>query len=613
MPDAAVGRSSDGPAVPYEEMGASFLASQPPSLPTKKFAPDQDWSSAFSHLESRLNGMRNWRWSWWAYWAVLAEFFIPRRYKWFVVANTMIRGRPLNDSIIDSTGQLAVRICATGMYSGLTNPARPWFKIEPALPWSTIDVDGQEWLEDTQRRLYAVLHQSNFYQIMAQGFEDVTVFGSAPVIMYEDSEDVLRCYLPCAGEYFLGASSRLDVDTLYREFTLTVSQIVEQFSLENCSTEVQRLWETGGASLETEFVVCHAIEPNFPIQARGNGKSRKIDLLPPEFVFREYYWLKGRKADRPLSKRGFKERPFFVARWSTVSNDAYGRSPCMDALGDTKQIQLETKRKAEGIEKGVRPPMGADPELKNEPASILAGMITFVDSSNGRKGMWPLIQLAAQWIEVMTADIEKVAERINRALFVDAFMAITRMAGIQPRNELEISKRDLERLQVLGPFVDRFENEFGAPAIKRALAIMQRRRLLKPMPESLAQTPLKISYVSIMRVAQAAAEGIAMKDVMGVGGTMSAAAKAAGLPDPLRILDMDKIFRLYGESQGVPGSVMFTDQQVKENDAAAQAGKAQAQVLPTTMAGVQAAKIASETNIGGDSLLNAVLTGSARP
>jgi hypothetical protein len=593
----------------YEEMGASFLAAQPLTVSPRKYADEEAWNPTFVHLESRMNNLRNWRWTWWAHWAVLAEFFVPRRYKWFVVANNMNRGRPINDSIIDSTGQLAVRICATGMYSGLTNPSRPWFGLEPALPWMEIDAEGKEWLEDTQRRLATVLHQSNFYTIMAQAFEDVTVFGTAPVIMYEDSEDALRCYLPCAGEYFLGVSSRLDVDTLYREFTLTVLQIVEQFGLESCPKEVQTLWEQGGGSLDSEFVVAHAIEPNFPIKTRAKGTAKQLDILPAEFTYREIYWLKGRKSERPLSKRGFKERPFFVARWSTVSNDAYGRSPCMDALGDTKQIQQETFRKAEFIEKGVRPPMGADPELKNEPASIMPGMITYVSQDQGKKGFWPLIEVHAQWLQGLIQDIAGVSERINRALFVDAFMAITQMQGIQPRNEMEITKRDLEKLQVLGPFIDRFENEFAAPAIKRSLAIMERRRLLKPMPESIRRTPLKIAYVSIMRIAQAASEGVAMKDVLATAGSMSAAAKAAGLPDPMRILNLDKSIRMYAQSLDFPESAMFTEQQIEENNQAAQTGKAQAQVLPTTMAGVQAAKIASETPVGGDTLLSSILGG----
>lgn len=593
----------------YETMGPSMLAAQPLTIPPGKYRADENWDAVYFHLTSRMNGLRNWRWSWWAYWNVLAEFFIPRRHHWFITANTMSRGRPLNDAIIDSTGQLAVRICATGMYSGLTNPARPWFKLGPALPWMEIDAEGQAWMEDTEQRLYAILHESNFYETMAQAFEDVTVFGTAPIIMYEEAEDVIRCYLPCAGEYFLGAGARLTVDTLYREFTLNVIQIVDQFTLENCPPEVRNMWEIGGGSLETEFVVCHAIEPNTPIQARGKGRAHKVDFLPGDFTYREVYWLKGKKAQKPLSKRGFKECPFFVLRWSTVSNDAYGRSPCMDALGDTKQIQQETRRKAEFIEKGVRPPMGADPELKNEPASILPGMITYVAQETGKKGFWPLFEPQAQWLTGLVNDIATVGERINRALFVDVFMAITRMQGVQPRNELEITKRDLERLQVLGPFVHRWENEGADPALARLMAIAQRRRLLKPLPQSLKQVPLKFMYSSIMKLAQSSAEGVAIKDVLATGGSLSAAAKAAGLPDPLRTLNLDKSFRTYAKSQGFPESDFFTEDQVEENDQARAQGQAQAQVMPATMAGVQAAKIASDTQLGKPSLLSTLLGG----
>jgi hypothetical protein len=67
----------------------------------------------------------------------------------------------------------------------------------------------------------------------------------------------------------------------------------------------------------------------------------------------------------------------------------------MDALGDTKQVQLETLRKAEFIEKGVRPPMGADPALKNEPASIVPGNITYIGADGQKKGFWPLFEVAA--------------------------------------------------------------------------------------------------------------------------------------------------------------------------------------------------------------------------
>ena len=57
--------------------------------------------------------------------------------------------------------------------------------------------------------------------------------------------------------------------------------------------------------------------------------------------------------------------------------------------GESRRVQQETKRKAEGIERGVRPPMGADPELKNEPASILPWMITWVRCRAPWEGRMP--------------------------------------------------------------------------------------------------------------------------------------------------------------------------------------------------------------------------------
>jgi hypothetical protein len=298
-----------------------------------------------------------------------------------------------------------------------------------------------------------------------------------------------------------------------------------------------------------------------------------------------------------------------VARWSTVSNDPYGRSPCMDALGDNKQIQLETRRKAEFIDKGVRPPMGANVELKNEPSSIISGMITYMSTEGGKKGFWPLFEPQAQWLAGITADIDKVSARIERCLFVDVFMAITRMEGVQPRNELELTKRDLERLQQLGPFITLFENEFGNPFFERLLDIMTRRKILKPLPNSLKNVPLKIKYTSIMRLAQQSAEAVGMKDFFSTMGGLSSAAKAAGVPDPLRIVDLDKSARRFSDVTNFPIDCLFTDKEVVQHDKLRQQAMAQAQAPAQAMAGVTAAKTLSETNVGDSNNALAQLLG----
>ena len=189
----------------YEGMSADLLTEQPLTAPDKVDKMGSAWSTFFNYVEARLGGLRMWRYSWWSHWARLAEFFQPRRYHWLIVANRMSRGNPINDAIVDCTPTLALRICASGLWTGMTSPSRPWFAFETALPGIDVDQAGLAWLEDTQKKAYQVLAESNFYTVMAQAFEDVALFGTAPVIVYEDYYDLIRLYLPCAGEYYLAA------------------------------------------------------------------------------------------------------------------------------------------------------------------------------------------------------------------------------------------------------------------------------------------------------------------------------------------------------------------------------------------------------------------------
>ena len=613
MPQADVVAQSHAP---YEDMSPMVLAMAPLDLERKSDeVPLEWWGPLFSHLEIRLGILRSWRYAWWAHWSRLAQFFNPRRYHWVITANRMTRGSAINDAIIDSTGLQSLRTCAAGMWSGLTNPARDWLKLGIKAINYEPDADTKEWLEDTQQRVATVYHESNFYDIMAQAFEDTPLFGTAPLIQYEDHEDVVRFYLPCAGEYYLGCGARFDTNTLYREFTLTVLQIVEMFRLENCPEQVQKHFAEG--ALDLEYIVAHSIEPNFPVSSKSTGKGKqpqKLQILSTLFTYREVYWLKGIKCEKPLSKRGFQEKPFTAFIWSRVSNDPYGRSCCMDALGDNKQVQQETRRKGEFIDKGVRPPMGADAELKNEPLSIIPAGITFMNTQGGTqsKKFWPLFEPNAQWLAGITADIALINKRIETCLFVDVFMAITQMQGVQPRNELELTKRDLERLQKLGPVIELVEGAL-TEIVERTIKIMERRNLLKPMPKSMQGLPLKISFVNITQLAQKSAGAVAMKDFLTSAGELSEAALAAHLPSPLRKINLDKAIDKFAELGDVPMEIIYTDAEVQQHDQAAAQTMKQAQQPQNVAAMVDAAKSLSQTSTGPGTALSALTGGGGAP
>ena len=140
-------------------------------------------------------------------WADLAEFILPRRSIWLTQSagglpspNTMTRGMEINESIVDPTATFAARICSGGLMSGLASPSRPWFKIVPALKDFKLDASGREWVDSVEEAVYTVLARSNFYNSFAQECEDIVVYGTAVNIIYEDEQDVIRCYTPAIGE-----------------------------------------------------------------------------------------------------------------------------------------------------------------------------------------------------------------------------------------------------------------------------------------------------------------------------------------------------------------------------------------------------------------------------
>lgn len=229
-----------------------------------RVADDRLLIATEQHCTQRLESLRGFRLSWWANWAELASLFLPRRYRWFVTPNNYGRGSPINQRIVDETGVLAARVLYTGLLSGLTSPTKPWFMAALAGEEDLPEGPAQQWLATCTDRMLEVLAGTNFYPMWAQALHDLVVFGSSPMIQYEHPTKVVHFHVPCAGEYMFALSNDLEVDTLYREYTYTLSELVKEFGLENVSTS-SRVAYMSPSNLDQEVVVCHAMEPNLMI------------------------------------------------------------------------------------------------------------------------------------------------------------------------------------------------------------------------------------------------------------------------------------------------------------------------------------------------------------
>ena len=548
----------------YERASPLLLAMTKPVPPEPPPVDNLEWAQLREHIDARLTMARSWRFSWIEHWALIAQYLNPRRSLWLSnggvdqpVPNSMVRGLPVNQAILDPTATYAMQVCAAGMMSGLMSPSRPWFKLGPGVKNFPLDTEAKLWYEEVEDRVYKVFAESNFYDSAAVMFKDLVSYATGPMLIYEDVEDVIRCQNPVVGEYYLLVGPTGRIEGFIRQYVLTVSQCVEQFGIENCPPDVQELFRQKDSALEREIVVAHIIEPNFAIQRYNQPKP--FGKIKGDYTWREVYWKWGASTPKPLSIRGFHELPFISPRWQVNGNDPYGTDcPGMVALGDIMQLQQETRRKGELLEKLVRPPLNASIELKNQPSSILPGHATYTSDPKS-KGMFPIFEVDPQGLPGITADIQLVQMRIKSGFFNDLFMMLAN--ATKDMTAFEVAQRQQEKLQVLGPVIERFNNEGASPAITRTISIMQRKRLLPPMPRSLIGVPMEIKYISMLALAQKAVATAGIERVMTV--TLKVATEGQK-PEILDLLNWEEGIREYGDQLDVSHKLFNDEKQVAQ-------------------------------------------------
>lgn len=554
----------------------------------------------------RLESMRGYRLPWWGHWGALAEMFLPRRYRYFITANNFARGTQINSQIVDETGEIAARTLATGLQANLTSPTKPWLVFELAGRTVPEGSAAAQYLSTCSRIVLEILAQSNFYTAIGSAYHDLGVFGSAALVQYEDPDTVVWFYNPPLGEFMFGLNGKRTVDTLYLEFTYTIQSLVDEFGLDNVSLSSAIAYRAGGSSRATEVVVCCAIEPNDDLWQLDRNFGKPV---PAKFAYREIYWeqaasLNGAQPtpDRVsiLRASGFNERPFEGLRWDVTSNDPYGRSPGMDALPAVRQLQIEQRRKAEAIDKLVRPPMVGSVAMKNEPASILPGGITYVadPAANGFKPAFTVDPKIAE----MSQDILQVQERVKLIMFNNLFTPIMDESKVQTATWVD--SVNAERLILLGPVVERLQSEGLSGTVERTFAIANRRGLLPEPPPEIANFPLTIRYVSIFAQAQAAATTASIERVFGFAGNL-----VAVVPRVMDNLDADMAIEEYASNLRVPPSIVRSKDMVNTIRANQAAQQQAAAALTSGATLASGAKTLSETDVGGgQSALQAMIS-----
>jgi hypothetical protein len=539
-------------------------------------------------LQKQLSQLITARSSYDSHWKELSDFILPNCGRFL----TTDAGRnKRNTKVVDPTGGLASRTLESGMLSGITSPTRPWFSLNTPNKQLMDSWPVKMWLSQVVELMNDVMNKSNWYQSLTVLYRYLGTFATGAISILEDDEDVIRTHVLPIGSYYISNSDRLQVDTVFRKFSMTCRQLVAKFGMDNVSDSVKSAWDTG--AYETWFEVVHAVLPN---TNRDTGKLNSKNKR-----YSSVYYESGGSGDKLLSESGFDEMPILVPRWDINGEDAYGSScPGILALGGVKALQLQQKRKDQAIDKLVNPPMMAPSSMKNERLSLLPGDVSYYSGAGDSAGFKPVYEINPRISELLES-IQDGRQLTNECYFVPLFNMFsninTRSMPIEAVNEM----RDEKMLQI-GPVLDRLNDELLDPAIDRIFNIMNRRGMLPPPPEELQGQPLRVEYTSVMAQAQKAVGIGSIERFVGFIGNMT----AAGFQQAADKLDVDQAIDAYGDMLGVPTTITKSDEQVQaEREQRAQQQQA-AQSLQMGTGAADIAKTLSQAGTGDPNLLTSI-------
>lgn len=476
-----------------------------------------------------------------AHYKTLAQNILPRSSRFH--ASDRNKGGNRHNSIIDSTATRAVRVLTAGMMSGMTSPARPWFRCKTPDDDLNKNHNVMVWLQKVTDLMLRIFRKSNTYNALHTIYRELAVFGTACNFISPDFDTVIHNYTATTGEYVLATDSRQRVDTVFREFDITVNQAVDWgFKL---SPQQQMMYDTHKGDVAMHIL--HCIEPR-----HGRDPSKKDNMNMP---FRSLYVEIGGDTEHVLQESGFKTFPALTPRWDVLSNDTYGNSPGMDALGDVLQLQQEQYRKSEAIDYKARPPLQAPTSMKEQDSDFLPGGISFYDATGPGTGIRTAFDVNLD-ISHLKEDIYDVRDRINSAFYADVFLMLS--SGVDVRmTATEVAERHEEKLLMLGPVLERLHNELLSPLIESTFAQMVETGILPPPPEELQDVELQIEFVSMLAQAQRA---ISVNAVDRFVTNLGAIATIKG--DVMDRFDADAWVDHYSDVLGIDPSLIVSGEQV---------------------------------------------------
>lgn len=491
-------------------------------------------------LNNRVAAMNAQRDNFSVVWREISDFVSPGRGLFDTTLPN--QGEKKHLLLFDSTPSHSLGILAAGMQGGLTSPSKEWFRSVPASPELYDRHDVLLWCTDVDRIMYWAINRGGTYNATHTLYGETGAFGTGALIVEEDPADILLVKPFTAGEWSCEYGVNDRPTAFSRDFWMTAAQLRNAYGYDKLSDQAKRACDN---NLFNEwFQVRHLICENKDYQ--------EDSPLAKNMLYMSVYWELNGNTDEPLDVGGYREFPVMITRWDRVGADFYGRGPGWLALQESKTLQEMRKDTLKADKLQIQPPLTAPTAARKQRVSIYPGAIAYSDSDVTHRPIFqPNMDMNAHAASVIDS-----RDMIRKAFFADLFAMI---AGMDNRDMTarEVAERHEEKMLILGPVIERLEQEFLTPFLRRVFLILDRRGFIPPPPAILRGKPLEFEYISLLAQAQRMVGISAIDRMVNMVGYIANVS-----PESMDVVNPDAMIREYARMVGATEKILRDPEEI---------------------------------------------------
>lgn len=413
-------------------------------------------------------------------------YTIPFRNRYYLPGKEF-QGTIQNTRVYDTTAIEGVKTFVSKMHDTMTPPQVQWGFLD--IDDSEMDKKFKETNKDTlneaqlildtyMRRLFSLVHQSNFDVVINECYYDLAVGTSALVINQGTDEKPFVCTsIP---------SDKLAIEEAADSYIHSWFRTWQNLKI----NELHLRWPK--VRLSSDMIQCIAGDPDAKVKQVYEGTAYFPHMEKP---YCYAVW-----ADNAiLYLEWLDSNPGIVWRFEKTNNETWGRGPVMLALPSIISLnELARIEIASANLNTFRPYMGFSDNVFNPHTFRLEPFSIIPIAPIGSDGQVPLIPLPEsanpQFSEMKIADLRM---QIKALLYAEEPQD---SESVQPQTAFELSIKSQTLAQKIGPNFTRLQQEFLWPVIKRFAYIANRMGLLRyPNIEGI---PFKFRYKSPLAVSQ---------------------------------------------------------------------------------------------------------------